>query len=56
MDALRAAGLSEVDIFHVVLAVAIRRFFAGVMDAVGAEPDAHLREMEMEPDPQESTR
>lgn len=39
VQALRDAGLSEQDIFQVVLAVAIRRFFAGVLDATGAEPD-----------------
>jgi uncharacterized peroxidase-related enzyme len=44
LDRLRASGLSEVDIFQVVLAVAARRFFAGVLDAVGAEPDPHLLE------------
>ena len=44
LDRLRAAGLSEVDIFQVVLAVAARRFLAGVLDAVGAEPDPHLLE------------
>lgn len=39
VQALRDAGLSERDIFQVVLAVNIRRFFAGVLDAVGASPD-----------------
>jgi uncharacterized protein YciW len=36
--ALGDAGLSERD-FRVMLAVAARRFFAGVPDAVGASPD-----------------
>jgi uncharacterized peroxidase-related enzyme len=39
VQALRDAGLSEQDIFQVVLAITIRRFFAGVLDAVGASPD-----------------
>jgi uncharacterized peroxidase-related enzyme len=42
LERLRAAGLSEQDILQVVLTVALRRFFAGVLDAVGAEPDPHL--------------
>ncbi|MET7427009.1 peroxidase [Dactylosporangium sp. NPDC005555] len=41
-EALRAHGLSEQDIFHVVLAVSIRRFFGGVLQATGAEPDQNL--------------
>ena len=39
VQALRDAGLSEQDIFQVVLTVTIRRFFAGTLDATGAEPD-----------------
>ncbi|HZB48756.1 MAG TPA: carboxymuconolactone decarboxylase family protein [Mycobacteriales bacterium] len=39
VQALRNAGLSEEDIFHVVLAITIRRFFAGTLAATGAEPD-----------------
>lgn len=39
VQALRDAGLSEQDIFHVVLAITIRRFFAGTLDATGATPD-----------------
>jgi uncharacterized peroxidase-related enzyme len=37
--ALRGHGLSDVDIFQIVLAVNIRRFFSGVLSAVDAEPD-----------------
>jgi uncharacterized peroxidase-related enzyme len=37
---LRAHGLSDVDIFQIVLAVNIRRFFSGVLTAVDAQPDA----------------
>lgn len=40
VEALRRHGLSEVDIFQVVLAVAARRFFAGALSAVAAVPDA----------------
>lgn len=41
-DALRAHGLSEQDIMHVILAVQIRRFFGGVLQATGAVPDQNL--------------
>ena len=37
---LRRNGLSDVDIFQVVLAACVRRFFSGVLTAVGAVPDA----------------
>lgn len=40
---LRAHGLSDEDIFQIVLAVCIRRFFSGVLSAVAAAPDATLR-------------
>lgn len=39
---LRAHGLSDQDVFQIVLAVCIRRFFSGVLSAVGAAPDAAL--------------
>lgn len=39
LDGLRAHGLSDVDIFHVVAAVAARRFFTAVLAAVHAVPD-----------------
>lgn len=42
MDGLREAGLSDRDIFQIILAVCARRFFAGAIDAVGAEPDSSL--------------
>jgi uncharacterized peroxidase-related enzyme len=42
IDALRAHGLSETEILHVALAVTVRRFFAGTLAAVGAEPDPEL--------------
>lgn len=43
VDTLRQHGLSDVDIFQVVLAVAARCFFSTAIDAVGAEPDSHFR-------------
>jgi uncharacterized peroxidase-related enzyme len=43
IDTLRRHGLSDVDILQVVLAAAARCFFSTVLDAVGAEPDAHYR-------------
>ncbi|GAA1650230.1 carboxymuconolactone decarboxylase family protein [Catellatospora bangladeshensis] len=39
---LRAHGLSDQDIFQIVLAVCIRRFFSGVLSAVAATPDPAL--------------
>ena len=38
-ELLRRHGLSDVDIFQIVLAVGIRRFFTGVLAATGAVPD-----------------
>lgn len=43
IDRLRDVGLSDTDIFQVVLAAAARCFFSTVLDAVGAQPDAHYR-------------
>ncbi|MDI1461627.1 carboxymuconolactone decarboxylase family protein [Catellatospora sp. KI3] len=40
--ALRGHGLSEQDVLQVVLAVCVRRFFSGVLSAVGADPDPAL--------------
>ncbi|MEV4415212.1 carboxymuconolactone decarboxylase family protein [Catellatospora sp. NPDC049609] len=39
---LRDHGLSDQDIFQIVLAVCIRRFFSGVLSAVTATPDPAL--------------
>ena len=39
---LRAHGLSDVDIFQIVLAACLRRFFSGVLSATGCEPDPAL--------------
>jgi uncharacterized peroxidase-related enzyme len=40
VESLRSHGLSDVDIMQVVLAVMARRFFAGVIAATAAVPDA----------------
>lgn len=42
VHALRRHGLSDTDIFHVVLAVAARRFFTAVLAATGTAPDDRL--------------
>ena len=39
VDRLRGRGLSDVDIFHVIAAVAARRFFTTVLAAADANPD-----------------
>ena len=44
IDAARAAGLSDAEVFDVVLAAAARCFMSKVVDAVGAEPDADYGE------------
>jgi uncharacterized peroxidase-related enzyme len=43
VDTLRQHGLTDQDIFDVVLAAAARCFFSTVLDAVGAEPDVVYR-------------
>jgi uncharacterized peroxidase-related enzyme len=48
VQALRDHGLSDPEIFDVVAAVAARCFFSKLLDAVGAEPDAPLAEIEGE--------
>jgi uncharacterized peroxidase-related enzyme len=45
IDALRAAGFTDPEIFDVVAAAAGRSFFARVPEALGAQPDAALGEM-----------
>jgi uncharacterized peroxidase-related enzyme len=45
-DDLRALGLSDTDIFDVVLAAAARCFFSKVLDGVGAQADAKYAELE----------
>jgi uncharacterized peroxidase-related enzyme len=46
IDALRAQGLTDDDIFHVALAVAARCFFSTLLDSLGVAPDARLRRLE----------
>jgi uncharacterized peroxidase-related enzyme len=41
--ALHALGLSDEDVFRVVLAAGARCFFSTVLDALGVEPDAAYR-------------
>ena len=43
VQVLRDHGLSDVDIFQVILAVAARCFFSTALDAAGAQPDAAYR-------------
>ena len=42
IDALRAAGLSDREIFEVTAFVALRLAFSTVNDALGAQPDPEL--------------
>ncbi|WP_218006863.1 carboxymuconolactone decarboxylase family protein [Microtetraspora fusca] len=42
---LRGHGLADADIFQIVLAVCLRRFFSGILSAVGAVPDPVFREL-----------
>jgi uncharacterized peroxidase-related enzyme len=44
VDALRAHGLDDREVFQVVLAAAARCFFSTVLDATGTEPDAQYRD------------
>ena len=46
VDALRAHGLSDAEIFDVIAAAAARCFFSKVLDAVGARPDARYAELD----------
>jgi uncharacterized peroxidase-related enzyme len=43
IDELRDHGLSDTEIFQVVLTAAARCFFSTVLDAVGTEPDSQYR-------------
>ena len=45
VDELRDVGLSDADVFNVILAAAARCFFSKVLDATGTLPDAVLQEM-----------
>jgi uncharacterized peroxidase-related enzyme len=46
VDALRAHGLSDQDVFDVVAATTARCFFAKTLDAVGAQADSALAALE----------
>jgi alkylhydroperoxidase family enzyme len=46
IDELRAHGLSDSEIFDVVLATTIRCFFSKTLDALGVQPDAEFRELD----------
>ncbi|HEX6788804.1 MAG TPA: hypothetical protein VF091_06130 [Gaiellaceae bacterium] len=48
VDGLRAVGLSDAEITDVVLAAALRSFFAKTLDGLGALPDALYAELEPE--------
>jgi uncharacterized peroxidase-related enzyme len=45
VDALRAHGLSDAEIFDVIAAAAARCFFSKVLDGVGAQPDARYADL-----------
>jgi uncharacterized peroxidase-related enzyme len=46
LDALRALGLSDTEIFDVVAAAAARCFFSKMLDGLGAEPDPRFGQLE----------
>ena len=45
IDKLRAFGLTEDEVFDVVLAAAARCFFSKMLDGLGVAPDAEFREL-----------
>ena len=45
LDALRAHGLSDEEIFDVALAASARCFFSKTLDALGVQPDADYAEL-----------
>ena len=45
VDALRAHGLPDAEIFDVIAAAAARCFFSKVLDGVGAQPDARYADL-----------
>ena len=45
VDELRGLGLSEDDVFSIILAAAARCFFSKVLDATGTQPDAVLHDL-----------
>jgi uncharacterized peroxidase-related enzyme len=48
VDELRALGLSDADVVHVVLAAAARCFFSKTLDALGVQADAAFQAMDAE--------
>jgi alkylhydroperoxidase family enzyme len=46
VDVLRRHGLSDGEIFDVVLAATIRCFFSKTLDALGVQPDAEFAELD----------
>jgi alkylhydroperoxidase family enzyme len=46
VDQLRAHGLSDGEIFDVVLAATIRCFFSKTLDALGVQPDADFAQLD----------
>ncbi|GAA0394749.1 hypothetical protein Acor_64360 [Acrocarpospora corrugata] len=44
-ETLRRFGLSDGDVFQIVLAVSLRRFFSGVLSAVGAVADQEYEKL-----------
>ena len=48
IDRLRALGLSDTDIFDVIVAAAVRCFWSKALDALGVLPDAHYGELDPE--------
>jgi hypothetical protein len=48
VDRARAAGLTDPEIFDVVLAASLRAFLTKTMDGAGVEPDASYRELDPE--------
>ena len=46
VDGLRAHGLSDAQILDVILAAAARAFLTKVLDAAGAQPDAHFHDLD----------
>ena len=46
VDELRAHGLTDGEIFDVVLAATIRCFFSKTLDALGVQPDASFAELD----------
>lgn len=46
IDALRAHGFSDEEIFDIAAAAAVRCFYSKLMDALGVEPDARFNELD----------